>query len=234
MNAPRYLQLNAGGTFGRMFALRAIVAESTRGNRPPSHAVIDWRAARAYGFTNWADSHGALAQGVHTENAGTPFEEKSAIWYCHTGPQFRNETFIDMHDDVSGIDHRGWYADADCNAKLRALIFNLPHGRFGCGYENSDTGERVYFNSVHDDAQNAANFADCEAESAAEAAKEYDERWQEATRLDQEERDCVAALRCYLACRNDSRTAGRELARMEISNLRDWREKLAEYSDVER
>lgn len=230
MNAPRYLQLNAGGTFGRMVALRAIVAESTRGNRPPSHAIADWRAARQYTFNNWADAHGALSQGRNTDPRDGVTHP---IWYCHTGEQFRNETFVDRLDDVS-IDHRGWYANADCSETLRAFVFNLPHGRFGCGYANSDTGERVYLNEVHDNVKDAAASADHEAEHEAEDAKAYDERWQEKGRLQDEEQESVERLRCFLLGRNDSRTAGRELARMEISNLREWREKLIDFADVER
>ncbi len=233
MNAPRYLQLNKGGTFGRMVALRAIVAESTQGNRPPSHAVADWRTARRYGFHDWADAHGALAQGRNTDpDDGVTYP----IWYCHTGEQFRNETFIDQHENVA-VSHRGWFNNEDCSSVLRAFIFNLPHGRFGCGYADSDTGERVYLNERHDDPQDAANSADCIAQRAAEEAKEHDERWHEKGRLLDQVQSLIGDIGPAFALRNHPLHGenSRDSVHTDIAEVRRLRDVLADdFADVER
>ncbi|TKW76783.1 MAG: hypothetical protein DI543_19140 [Bradyrhizobium icense] len=122
MNAPR-----------RLAALRASAATK---NKP------DWRAARDWTLRNGADAFGDLSQGVNTENVGSPFEKKRAIWYTHTGPKFRGERFADEVE--GGPDHKGWYADDDCSDKVRGIVGRLPHGRFIAGYHNSGNDEREY------------------------------------------------------------------------------------------
>lgn len=212
VNAPR-----------RLAALRASAATK---NKP------DWRAARDCTLRNGADAFGDLSQGVNTENVGSPFEKKRAIWYTHTGPKFRGERFADEVE--GGPDHKGWYADDDCSDKVRGIVGRLPHGRFIAGYHNSGNDERVYFGDVYTDESEAASAADSEAESLAEVEREYSERWRKARDLHDECEEAIERLRAYLVARNDQRTAARELAECEIASIRSIREELAnDYADIE-
>ena len=207
VNAPR-----------RMEALRA---------RAANKSLPDWRAARDWTLRNGSGAYGDLSQGFNTENAGSPFEKKRAIWYTHTGPKFRGERFADEVD--GGPDHTGWFTD-----KVRGIVGRLSHGRFIAGYHNSDNDERVYFGDVYTDESEAASAADSEAESLAEVEREYSERWRAAQRLNDKAEECVERLRAYLSARNDKRTAARELAECEIASIRSIREELAnDYADIE-
>lgn len=240
MTAPRYLQLNKAGTFGRMATLRAIVAESTTGNRPPSHAVADWRAARKYGFNNWAAAHGELDAGFNSENVGTKYEKKTPIWYAHSGAVFRGERFAQdvTNDDHcrAAVDHNGWYGDVDGNRLYMGLVARLSHGRFIAGYYCDDNNERVYFDEIFTDEYEAARFGDSEAEKVAEVDREYDERWRAAQEIADEIEQALPNIKRNFALRNhpDLGQDCRDELSLDITVLRNLRDTLAnEYSDVE-
>lgn len=162
-NAPAYLKLTPSGTPARMRALLAIVhkenAPSSR--RLPEFRAQNWRAARSYGFGNWASAYCELTQGGG---------DKNPLWYAHTGEQFRGEKYADEVGDAY-IQHEGWYSDMECSEKYRGIVGLLTHGRFIAGYTWTANGERVYFDRVFSDESDAARFADSEAESIAEDAR---------------------------------------------------------------
>lgn len=237
LDAPLYLQLNKGGAYFRLFALRSIVARSTEGNRPPSHAIADWRAARRYGFDNWAASHGALDQGSNTQTVwrgGKSVEVKTPIWYCHTGEQFRNEQ--DAHE-VWRMDHTGWHADPDGRVLYVGIVGQLTHGRYIAGYRISDSGERVYFGTAFDDDESAARYADSEAERLAEREYAHQERYHAAQELREsiveKGRDVDMAFKLRHTDGYDSACDYRALDEM-IADLRADKMHLVDsYSDIE-
>jgi hypothetical protein len=188
----------------------------------------DWRKARA---AMHAPEVSALSPGYNSKDYGVR-TDRYPVMVTYDGPQFRGEEWADECEG-SGLDHRGWYSDADCSRTLRAFVFDLPHGRYGCGYADSDSGERVYLLEVHATVRDAAASADHEAQHYAEQEKEYNERWQAAQDARREVRECEERLRAYLSARNDTRTAARELAEMELSILRDLRKDAAQYADIE-
>lgn len=196
-----------------------------------SYPNNDWRTARAYMH---ALESAPLSPGFNTRNAGTKYETRTPIMYGFCGPQFRKEEYADKRDDVR-TDHSGWYTDADCSATLRTFVFNLPGGRFGGGYADSDTGHRVYLLDVFDDAQDAYSNADSEAEYQAEESKEYSERWDAAHELRDDIDDLMKAARRLYVLRN----AGvDDDVRAELSDtidaIRTKRDTLAnDYNDIE-
>lgn len=193
------------------------------------YANGDWRTARE---KMSEPEVSALSPGFNARHAGTKYETRKPVMYGFCGPQFRKEVWADECDDVL-MNHRGWFTDEDCSRTLRAFVYYLPHGRFGCGYADDSTGQRVYLLGVYTTVRAAASDADHEAQHYAEEEQQYNIRWNKAHALRQDETDAQDRLRCYLNNRNDTRTAGRELARMELSNLRDIRKELADYADIE-
>jgi hypothetical protein len=193
------------------------------------HSGGDWRKPRA---AMHAPDVSPLSPGFNSKDYGVR-SDRYPVMTSYGGEQFRREQWADECGEVGRMEHSGWFSDADCSRTLRAFVFRLSHGRWGCGYADSDSGERVYLLEVHPDARSAAASADHEAQHYAEQEKEYSERCNEARKLRDERDEAQKRLRCYLASRNDQRTAGRELAAMELSNLRDIAKKLADYSDIE-
>lgn len=191
----------------------------------------DWRAARE---TMHAPDSRPLWPGYNSRNSGTKYETRRPVMVTHSGAQFRNEQ--DAHE-VDGVrmDHTGWYSDADCSRLLIAFVFSLPHGRFGCGYRDDDSGERVYYPCVFDNARDAASFADSEAQYYAEQEKEYSERWQAMQDLKRDIEASEKAIKRLYALRN----AGvdddvRDELREAVDTLRDERKKLAdEFADID-
>lgn len=194
-----------------------------------SYASKDWRDARAAMHT---PDVSPLSPGFNSKDYGLR-KDRTPVMYGFNLPMFRSEQWADQTADVN-MDHRGWFTDADCSTTLRAFVFRLSHGRFGCGYADSDSGQRVYLLEVHPDAASAAASADHEAEHFAEEAKEYSERWQAA----QDARSDVAQkekqVREGYALRNrKSFEYIREEVRDDIAKLRDLRTAAEEYADIE-
>jgi len=158
----------------------------------------DWRTARE---KMHAPEVSALSPGFNSKDMGVR-EDRYPVMVAWS-EQFRNEEWADECEGVN-MDHRGWYSDADCSRVLRAFVYDLPHGRYGCGYADSDTGERVYLLEVHHDVKSAAASADHEAQYYAEQEKEYNEKWHAARELREELAEHVRDLRAAFKCRNDS------------------------------
>jgi hypothetical protein len=174
-----------------------------------------------------------LSPGYNVRYPDTKYERRLPVMIAWNESNFRNEEWAD-ECDAARIDHRGWFSDEDCTKTLRAFVYDLPHGRFGCGYADSDSGERVYYLRVFDNVRDAAGFADSEAQHYAEEEQAYNVRWNKVQSLRADEREAVQRLRAYLSARNDDRTAARELAEMEIANVRSIRDELTnDYADIE-
>lgn len=212
MTIPQYLQLNKGGAMARLCILKnkAAYTNAPDVNLPPSRGLASWRDAREWNFGNWRHAFGELSQGFNGTDSN-----KTPIWYCHTGEQFRNEQFADEVQD-SPIKHRGWYSNEDCSSKVRGVVGQLTHGRYIAGYHWSDNGERVYFGEVFDDLREAARAADSHAEAYAEAAREDAEKYQAARRLEEETEDALTRLRECIVLRH---TQCMDYIRDEIAEL---------------
>lgn len=195
-----------------------------------SYTSKDWREARA---AMHAPESSPLSAGFNTRDCGVR-TDRTPVMVGFCDPQFRREQWADKAEGVR-MDHRGWYADADCSETLRAFVFNLPHGRFGCGYANSGTGERVYLLEVHSDVSDAASSADNEAERIAEDMKEYSERWADAHELQDDIKQKEKEVREGYALRNMAQFEYiREEVRSDIEKLRNLRKRMAdEFADVE-
>lgn len=163
-------QLKRGGVHSRMAILRMIATDSVNNRNPSTRlAQDDWRKARRWKLNNYEAAYGALDQGFN----GTD-QYKTAIWYCSTGEQFRNDRYC---DEVSqSISHTGWFCDIYQDRKARGIVANLTHGRYIAGYEISDSGERVYFDEIHTDEKDAAFMADEHARVIAEIEIDYSEQ----------------------------------------------------------
>lgn len=113
------------------------------------------------------------------------FNDKKPVWYSHDkADYFRAERYAD--EVYSGIDHKGWWTDADehgGNETARGIVASLPHGRFIAGYELSMNDERVYFPEVFTDERDAARMADEHARVIGEQESEYQSKWREGDRL---------------------------------------------------
>ena len=192
-------------------------ARKARGNLSP----YTWRDVRHCGFHNARAGRCELSRGL---NGDRP------IWYAHTGQQFPRERYA---DEITRLDHNGWYTDCDYNETARGLVVALPRGRFLAGYHWSDNGERVYFSDLYDCEDDAARAADSEAESFAERCREDDTQYQQARELEDAAEDKTARLRECLALRNrECFTHLRDEARQLIASIKEARETLrTQYAD---
>ncbi len=118
------------------------------------------------------------------------FEDKGEHgWVSHDGPLFGREWYCDETPDGPRIDHTGWFCDDYQDSKLRGIVAYLGGSRWLAGYENSDSGERVYFAAIHDCVRDAAYAADSEAEQAAgeeRESRELEQREQDEREAEQE------------------------------------------------
>lgn len=225
VNAPRRLE-----------SLRATVAMTTRPANMNSQNVrvyADWRAARSWTFANGAAAFGVLSGGLIESDCG-PLGPKRAIWYCHTGPQFRDEKFCDEVEEAR-IDHTGWFTRDDGGAKIRGIVARLSHGRFIAGYYSSDNDERVYLDRIYTEVKEAANDADSEAERVAESEREYNERWDAAHDLHDKITRRTGRIAELFALRNNPkfRATARDGMREQCAIVRKIRAELAaDYSDI--
>jgi hypothetical protein len=151
---------------------------------------------------------------------------------------------IQYSDEITRIDHRGWYASDDgSRGVVRGFVASLPHGRYLPGYHCTDNDEFVIFTgSVFDDAKECARDADTEAEWYAETLRDDDERFRRMvdaeSMIESRESDIRAAWEDYRAAWSgfleDPRHAtaarrAREWVRELLQNLRDDRR---EYADA--
>jgi len=77
-------------------------------------------------------------------------------------------------DDVPGvsINHTGWL-DEYGDDKIRGIVVSLPHGRFLAGWSMGEGMASTVDAALYTTAEAAAYAADCMAERAAEAEREY-------------------------------------------------------------
>lgn len=222
-----YLNLKAGAP-QRLRRLRRNAEETDK--KHPKDKPRTWRDVR---YANLRTTE-SLSGGWNSTDNG-PLAPKRQIWYTQSGQFFKREEFV---DEVEGsrIDHRGWFSDADCDNTYRGIVVKLPHGRFLAGYYMSDNGERVYFDTIYTDINDAINEADSEAQRLAEDEKEYNERWREARDLQDECEEIMKRIEELWALRHHPKlgeSSGEEL-REKLEELREKRNKLAtDYKDVD-
>lgn len=213
--APQYLQLNKGGAMARLSILR-MNQTAYNMNRPESAQYATWKQARKYGFNNWAAAYCALSQGRNGSDS---------VWYSHTtGDNFRIERAA--HEFIR-LGHTGHYTDPHCESKAFGIVAMLTHGRFIAGYEWSDNGERVYFDSVYTDESDAARMSDEHARVFAENQMEYELKADAAHSLENKIEAELSRLTECLALRNcDNFSYARAEARELIESIRADRETL--------
>jgi hypothetical protein len=213
-------RLNKGGVRARMSILKMISAESKIGNKPPSLAIPDWRAARHWGFDSYESAYATMSAG---QQNGT------SVWYSHAGPEFRNERFADECSD--GPDHRGWYTrengetGRDGSGLARGIVACLPHGRFIAGYHWGDNDERVYFPEVFTDEGDAVRAADEHARVFAESTQEDNARFNRMESARGEVENAEAQLADWRALRRAGRRDTGQVCEV-IQMLREAREEL--------
>lgn len=172
----------------------------------PEHAKPkSWRDIRGTTHKSARAYCGGLAQG---------FNAKTPIWYCHTGPQFRDECFADACGH--GPSHQGWFSDTDYSEKVRGIVGRLTHGRYIAGYHWTSNGERVYFPEVFSDECEAANAADEHARVYAELCMEDSQKYDAMRDLEADTENKLQRLRECLALRHK---ACMSYVRKEIADL---------------
>lgn len=152
--------------------------------------AITWQDVRYTGFHNQAANTCTLTQ-----------SRDQTSWYCHTGPFFGREYYIDEFEG-NQFQHRGWFSHPFSGDVLRGLIVELKGQRYLAGYEDSSNGARVYFNEVFDSTEEAMAYADDQARRDAEQQMEFAQADIEATKLDDEIQDQQQRLRELLALRH--------------------------------
>jgi hypothetical protein len=218
-HTPDYLRMVQGGARARLTRLRDHAAQS------PSHRLVDWHAARKWGFDSWEQAYGTLAQGYDSTGPG-----RVPVWHTHAGPEFRDER--DSYD-IGRDFAQGWCTDTDCSDTASGIVARLPHGRFIAGYRWTSNNERVYFPQVFDDESDAARMADEHARVFAERAREDSERFEQIQSLGFRIDEQIRGLRRLIRLRNDAvlRAQG-EPIRAEIeavcNRIRTLRDELAE------
>lgn len=233
INESHYLNLRASAP-ARLAVLRSAAAYTNAPdvNLPPSMRYATWREARR---TTFRTLDTGLAQGFNSKTVwawGKSTETRRPVWYTHDRSEhFRDERYADDVEDA-GIDHTGWFSDADCDEKIRGIVGRLTHGRFVAGYIMTMNDERVYFAKVFDCEKEAAQYADSEAESLAEDEKEHSERWNEARNLADDVDELKNDISELFAMRHHGR-ARRELTQA-IETMRTKRDELTnDYADIE-
>lgn len=175
-----------------------------------------WRDVRTSTLAKWEESCCTLAQG---------FNGKTPVWYCHTGPQFRNERFA---DSIANLGHNGWYTNEDGetyrdgSGLARGIVAGLTHGRFIAGYHWGDNGERVYFLEVFTDETDAAQMADEHARVFAENEQEYNAKYNAMQDAEREIEEKEQEFKLAFMARHVSADHA-ELAREALEYLRSAR-----------
>ena len=190
----RHLNLRIGAP-ARLADLRGKAERVTQSaaERAPDtpRPAITWRDVRFTGFHNQAANTITLTQ-----------SEDKTSWYCHTGPFFGREYYIDEYKG-NQYQHRGWFTDPFSGGHvLRGLIVVLNGQRYLAGYEDSGNNERVYFNVLFDSIEEAIAYADDQAHRDAEQQLEYAQADIEANKLDDKIQDQQQRLREQLALRH--------------------------------
>lgn len=155
-------QLRKGGTPARMAILRMIAADSVNNRNESTRLQAgDWREARWWTMKNYSAAYGS---GINQGSVGQ--------WYSHQGEQFRNERDA---GDVVRLRHTGWYTDSFQDDTVIGIVASLTHGRFIAGYRWTANDERVYFEEVFTNEDDAARMADEHARVFAENCRDSEE-----------------------------------------------------------
>ena len=158
-------QLRKGGTPARMAILRMITADSVNNRNESTRLQAgDWRGARNWTMKSYA---AAYCSGI---NQG--FDGESPIWYSHGGEQFRNERDA---CEVLRMRHTGWFTDSYQDDTAVGIVASLTHGRYIAGYRWTSNDERVYFDDVFTNEDDAARMADEHARVFAENCRDSEE-----------------------------------------------------------
>lgn len=172
---------------------------------------------------SWRDIRRTTHKGLsaYTAALGQGFNGTNPVWYCHTGPQFRDEKFADKSTDT--IEHTGWFTDTDQDEKARGIVARLSHGRFIAGYHWSTNGERVYFPDIFTDETRAAEMADEHARVFAESAMEHSERYEAMALAELARDEKLIEVQKAFVLRHDERFGGRDSLESAIEELREAR-----------
>ena len=80
--------------------------------------------------------------------------------------------------EVINLRHTGWYCDEDSRETLYGVVARLPNNRgFLAGWSFGEGMSASFAGDIYDDIKDAARAADEEARCAAEAEREYQEKW---------------------------------------------------------
>lgn len=221
-----YLNLKAGAP-QRLRRLRRDF-EKWLAKNPKGH-LKSWRDVRYATFK----SNLGLYQGFKESDNG-PLAPKDPIWYTQSGQFFRREQYADEVKN-SHLDHTGWFTNSHQEGKYRGLVVSLPHGRFLAGYHSDDNDERVYFDDVYDDITDAITAADEAARIDAERECEYNDRYDEARKLENECEEAEQRIQELFALRNHKSLGkgSRQSMAYHLGTLREKREKLStDFKDV--
>lgn len=218
-------QLHAGGTRARMAILRMIAANSVHNRNPATRLdPTDWRKARTYSLKSYEAAFcNSLSQG---KNNG------ETIWYCHDTEPFRGERYA--NEIRRSIGHTGWYTDIHQDGEARGIVARLTHGRYIAGYEWSANCERVYYDEVFTDEDDAAHMANEHARVFAEKCMEDIEKYEAARQLEDQNEDALQRLVECIALRNRAcmayvRSEARELIETIRANRETLRTEYANY-----
>lgn len=102
-------------------------------------------------------------------------------------------------DEILDLRHTGWFRDSSQDSTYRGQVWRLPARdgaeRFIAGYMDSDGGLAIIEPEAFDCERDAARRADHMAERDAQEEREYDERWQEASRANDAREEARDALK---------------------------------------
>jgi hypothetical protein len=196
MRTNKHDTLN-GGTVRRLNAMRAYVRKWNEDPDKRARKVkrINWKHARSHGIgTIGGYAHGPtfnkLPGRLGREYANIPTSVLAGLRDVGNADEITRD---DNDDDYIGrplVSHRGWFADAHQDEIYRGHVWQLP-ARDGsrlylAGYSESESGYSVLCArgnklELFDSLRDAIYAADHIAERMAEDAREYSERWQEAS-----------------------------------------------------
>ena len=223
MSTAKYFNLNTSAMRRLEMMREALKTHADKYPQcPESMKPKTWRDIRGTTHKSVAMYCGQISQG---------YNDKTPVWYCHTGAQFRDEKFTDQCE--GGPEHTGWFSDPDCLEKIRGIVGRLPHGRFIAGYFETMGSCRVYYPEVFDSESEAAKSADYWAEMAAERERTYREKTHETEEAQEGLENSLQRLRECVALRNIGcmRYVRNEIAGL-VETIRHTRALLAsEYAD---
>lgn len=129
-------------------------------NKNHSHSLFDWRY-----FRTSLKTQCGLSQGFNTNGSG----KREPVWVCFNESDIPAIS-VDFADEVdSSIKHTGWFADEyQDQGTIRGVVCRLEGRRWLAGWYWSDNGEYCIYQTIFDDAIDAASAADSLAEDYAD------------------------------------------------------------------